>query len=106
MKRAIILIGLAFGAVIAISAALFDGVTLSVVVVAMMIVTVFGLAPVFFGIITRRNEQGRNESVHEEVITLEDLDRAEGSGGAAEPGALMERVAEEHRSGAVPTPIL
>ena len=106
MKRSILLIGLVYGAVIAISAAVFDRVTLGVVVVAMVIVTVFGLAPVLFGILTRRNEREKIDPAHAEVISLSDLEGSDRTSKEVDRSALTGDDPATPRSGAFPTPIL
>jgi hypothetical protein len=71
VKRSVFLIVLVFGAVLAGSAAAFDRLTVVVMALAMVIVTVFGLAPVLFGILTRRAEQEGGDAGPIEVIRLD-----------------------------------
>ena len=72
MKLSIALVVLVFLVVGALSAAAFDGFTLVVVVVAMVIVTVFGLAPVAFGVLTRRAERAARGLEMAETVRLGD----------------------------------
>jgi hypothetical protein len=77
VKRSVFLIVLVFGAVLAGGAAAFDRFTVGVMALAMMIVTVFGLAPVLFGVLTRRAEQGGGDAGPVEVIRLDGPARSE-----------------------------